>query len=59
MSRDFTDDIDECCEAILGHNNWGFLYTPDIENYGRKIKNNPTKGVEIAHIVVFYKNQED
>jgi len=24
MGRDFTDDIDECCEAILGHTNWGF-----------------------------------
>ena len=24
MSRDFTDDIDDCSEAIVGHTNWGF-----------------------------------
>jgi len=27
MGRDFTDDIDECCEAIVGHRNWAFAQT--------------------------------
>jgi len=50
MSRDFTDDIDDCCEAILGHTNWGFLSTKDL--------NKTLEGEEVAHIVIFYKTGE-
>ena len=57
MSRDFTDDIDDCCEAILGHTNWGFLSTQDL-NKERYIRHMTLEGEEVAHIVVFYKKGE-
>jgi len=43
MSRDFTDDIDDFCEAMLGHTNWGFVDT--------ELNEDP----KVKWVVVFYK----
>ena len=40
MSRDFTDDIDDCCNAIVGHTNWAFADKPLVEKIIFIVSNN-------------------
>tara|TARA_R110001606_G_scaffold2569_1_gene11188 strand:+ start:214 stop:390 length:177 start_codon:yes stop_codon:yes gene_type:complete len=47
MGRDFTDDIDDCCEAIVGHTNWGFVDT--------ELNKDP----KVKCVVVFYKEPDE
>jgi len=57
MGRDFTDDIDECCEAILGHTNWGFADSKlhaKVETIMSKRNGDSPKSDRIAHVVIFY-----
>jgi|TARA_R110000803_G_scaffold62058_1_gene122237 hypothetical protein len=49
MGRDFTDDIDECCEAIVGHRNWAFAQT---QSPGQMVEYRKTNA--IAHTVIFF-----
>ena len=49
MSRDFTDDIDECCKAIVGHTNWAFAQTQSPDQMIEYRKTNA-----IAHNVIFF-----
>ena len=49
MSRDFTDDIDECCKAIVGHTNWAFAQTQSPDQMIEYRKTNA-----IAHTVIFF-----
>jgi len=51
MGRDFTDDIDDCCEAMLGHTNWGFMDTELDKDVTHKLRKDP----KIKYVVVFYK----
>ena len=51
MSRDFTDDIDDCCEAIVGHKNWAFAQTQSPHQMIEYRKTNA-----IAHTVIFFNN---
>lgn len=50
------DTLDEACQEILGHTNWGYMDKDDLkkswEHYD-KVKDN------IAHIVVFWKEPDD
>jgi len=63
MSRDFTDDIDDCCEAILGHRNWGFADSKlhaKVESIMSKRNGDSPNSDRIAHVVIFYNDpQED
>jgi len=63
MSRDFTDDIDDCCEAILGHTNWGFADSKlhkTVETIMSKRNGDSPNSDRIAHVVIFYNDpQED
>jgi len=52
MGRDFTDDIDDCCEAMLGHTNWGFMDTELDKDVTYKLRKDP----KIKYVVVFYKD---
>ena len=56
MSRYDSDALDEACQEILGHDNWGYVDKDDLkkrfEHYD-KVKDN------IAHIVVFWKEPEE
>jgi len=49
MGRDFTDDIDECCEAIVGHRNWAFAQT---QSPNQMVEYKKTDA--IAHTVIFF-----
>ena len=55
MSRYDSDALDEACQEILDHDNWGYVDKDDLkkqfEHYD-KVKDN------IAHIVVFWKEPE-
>jgi len=55
MSRFQSDAIDEACEENLGHTNWGYADTQDLENIIAERKGDIPKGKEIDHIVIFYK----
>ena len=52
MSRYDSDALDEACQEMLGHDNWGYIDKSDLkkqfEHYD-KVKDN------IAHIVVLWK----
>jgi len=52
MSRYDSDALDDACQKILGHDNWGYVDKSDLkkqfEHYD-KVKDN------IAHIVVLWK----
>ena len=58
MSRFYSDAIDEACEEILGHTNWKYAKTQDLENIIAERKGDISKGEEIDQIVIFYKNKE-
>jgi hypothetical protein len=51
MGRDFTDDIDDCCQAIVGHTNWGFSDTELDKDVAHRLRKDP----KIRCVVVFYK----
>jgi len=62
MSRDFTDDIDECCEAILGHTNWGFADSKlhkTVETIMSKRNGDSPNSDRIAHVVIFYNDPHE
>ena len=59
MSRFYSDAIDEACEEILGHTNWKYADTQDLENIIAERKGDISKGEEIDQIVIFYKNKEE
>ena len=52
MSRYDSDALDEACQEMLGHDNWGYVDKSDLkkqfEHYD-KVKDN------IAHVVIFWK----
>ena len=52
MSRYDSDALDEACQEMLGHDNWGYVDKSDLkkqfEHYD-KVKEN------IAHVVIFWK----
>ena len=56
MSIHDSDALDDACQKILGHDNWGYVDKSDLkkefEHYD-KVKDN------IAHIVVFWKEPEE
>ena len=56
MSRYSSDAIDEACEENLGHTNWKYADTQDLENIIAERKGDTPKGDEIDCIVIFYKN---
>ena len=60
MSRDFTDDIDDCCEAIVGHTNWGFADSDlhkTVESIMSKRNGDSPKSDRIKYVVIFYKDE--
>jgi len=62
MGRDFTDDIDECCEAILGHTNWGFADSKlhaKVETIMSKRNGDSPNSDRIAHVVIFYNDPHE
>ena len=59
MARYHGDALDEACEEILGHTNWKYADTQDLENIIAERKGDVSKGEEIDQIVIFYKNKED
>tara|TARA_R110002110_G_scaffold284279_3_gene498364 strand:+ start:1591 stop:1791 length:201 start_codon:yes stop_codon:yes gene_type:complete len=62
MSRDFTDDIDDCCDAILGHTNWGFadiVLHKTVETIMSKRYGDSPKSDRIEYVVIFYKEPQE
>ena len=59
MSRFYSDAIDEACEEILGHTNWKYADTQDLEEIIAERKGDVPKGEEIDCIVIFYKNEKE
>tara|TARA_R110000744_G_scaffold114074_2_gene213375 strand:+ start:321 stop:530 length:210 start_codon:yes stop_codon:yes gene_type:complete len=60
MSRDFTDDIDDCSEAIVGHTNWGFADSTlhkTVESIMSKRNGDSPKSDRIEYVVIFYKDE--
>lgn len=55
MSKYDSDAIDECCDQMLGHTNWSYADTGDLENIISERNGEIPKGQKIEHIVVFYK----
>lgn len=51
-----SDAIDEACEENLGHTNWKYADTQDLEKVIAQRKGDTPKDEEIDHIVIFYKN---
>jgi hypothetical protein len=58
MGYDFTDSIDECCEAIVGHRNWGFADKADYEKIMSRRNGDSPRSDRIHSIVVFYNDEE-
>lgn len=56
MSKYNSDAIDEACEQNLGHTNWRYADTQDLEKIIAERKGDILKGEEIDCIVIFYKN---
>ena len=56
MSRYDSDVIDDACEQNLGHTNWRYADTQDLEKIIAERKGDVPKGEEIDCIVIFYKN---
>ena len=56
MSRYNSDAIDDACEQNLGHTNWRYADTQDLEKIIAERKGDVPKGEEIDCIVIFYKN---
>ncbi len=56
MSRYNSDAIDDACEQNLGHTNWSYADTQDLEKIIAERKGDVPKGEEIDCIVIFYKN---
>lgn len=56
MSRYNSDAIDDACEQNLGHTNWRYADTQDLEKIIAERKDDVPKGEEIDCIVIFYKN---
>ena len=59
MGYDFTDSIDECCEAIVGHTNWGFADKSDYEKIMSRRNGDHPNSDRIHSIVIFYNDEED
>ena len=62
MGRDFTDDIDDCCEAIVGHRNWGFADSDlhkTVETIMSKRNGDSPKSNRIEYVVIFYKEKHE
>jgi hypothetical protein len=59
MTKYDSDTIDQACEEIVGHTNWKYADTQDLENIIAERKGDVPKGEEIEHIVIFYKNEEE
>ena len=59
MTKYDSDAIDEACEEILGHTNWKYADTQDLEKIIAERKGDVPKGEEIDHIVIFYKNEKE
>ena len=59
MTKYDSDAIDEACEEILGHTNWKYADTQDLEEIIAERKGDVPKGEEIDHIVIFYKNEKE
>ena len=60
MGRDFTDDIDDCSEAIVGHTNWGFADSTlhkTVESIMSKRNGDSPKSDRIEYVVIFYKDE--
>ncbi len=56
MSRYNSDAIDDACEQNLGHTNWRYADTQDLEKIIAEREGDVPKGEEIDCIVIFYKN---
>ena len=62
MGRDFTDDIDDCCEKTLGHRNWGFADSTlhkTVETIMSNRNGDSPKSDRIEHVVIFYKEPQE
>lgn len=57
MGRDFTDDIDDCSEAIVGHTNWVFADKSDYEKIMSQRNGDHPNSDRIHSIVVFYNDE--
>ena len=51
MGRHISDEIDNCCEEMLGHTNWAYADTISKEQMKKYKKNK-----DIACIVVFFED---
>ena len=59
MAKYDSDALDQACEEIVGHTNWKYADTQDLENIIAERKGDVPKGEAIEHIVIFYKNDEE
>ena len=59
MSRYNSDALDEACEEMLGHTNWSYADTQDLEKIIAERKGDIPKDKEIEHIVIFYTEPND
>ncbi len=59
MAKYDSDALDQACEEIVGHTNWKYADTQDLENIIAERKGDVPKGEKIEHIVIFYKNDEE
>ena len=57
MGRDFTDDIDDCSEAIVGHTNWAYADKSDYEKIMSQRNGDHPNSDRIHSIVVFYNDE--
>ena len=59
MGRYISDGIDEVCELMLGHTNWSYADTQDLEKIIAERKGDIPKDKEIEHIVIFYTEPDE
>tara|TARA_Y100000004_G_scaffold27119_1_gene27607 strand:+ start:552 stop:764 length:213 start_codon:yes stop_codon:yes gene_type:complete len=59
MSRYNSDALDEACEEMLGHTNWSYADTQDLEKIIAERKGDIPKDKEIEHIVIFYTEPDE
>jgi hypothetical protein len=59
VSRDFTDDIDDCCNAIVGHTNWEFADKPLVEKIMSKRNGDHPNSDRIKCVVIFYNEEHE
>ena len=55
MAKYDSDALDQACEEIVGHTNWRYADTQDLEKIIAERKGDVPKGEEIDSIVIFYK----